>query len=107
MGFFAVLLLPVSLAVWLRLAPHAGRLKKPVAAYLVVVSTMLLAAAGSVWAEPSWAHQLLLLSAVGFAISDIFVAEKRLRTAHWSQVAVGLPLYYLSQLGIGLGASGL
>ena len=68
---------------------------------------MLLAAAGSVWAEPSWSHQLLLLSAVGFAISDIFVAEKRLRTEHWSQVAVGLPLYYLSQLGIGLGASGL
>jgi uncharacterized membrane protein YhhN len=106
-GFAAVLLLPLTVAVWRRLAPLAGSLKTAVAGYVFVISLMLLFASGSVWAEPSAARQLLLLSAIGFAVSDLCVAEKRFGESHWAHVAVGLPLYYLAQLGIGMGAAGL
>ena len=106
-GFTSVLLLPVVYAVWGRLGPHAGPLKKPVGVYLVVISGMLLVAAGAVWMDPSPARQTLFLAAVGFGVSDLFVAEKRLRTPHWSHVTLGLPLYYLAQLGVGFGAAGL
>ncbi|MEC7242134.1 MAG: lysoplasmalogenase [Myxococcota bacterium] len=106
-AFAAVVLLPLSIAVWMRISPHSGKLKNQLTAYVFVISVMLLAAFGCAWSDPNASHQLLLFSALGFAVSDLFVAEQRFRTAHWSRVAVGLPLYYLAQLGIGAGAGGL
>ena len=73
-AYAAVILLPISIAVWRRISPHAGELKHKLTAYLLVISVMLLAACGSTWSDPSASRQLLLVSAMGFAVSDLFVA---------------------------------
>ncbi len=91
-----LLLLPAALAVLVWLWPHLPRnYRLPVIAYILVISGMV--ALASVAALGS-GLPLLLAGALGFAASDIFVARSRFVKESFINSAVGLPLYYSSQL---------
>lgn len=88
----------VGLAVYRWLAPKAGRLARPVAAYVVVISCMVTAAAGAAWAQPDPVRLGLLGAALAFWASDLCVARDRFVAPGWTNRLVGLPLYYGAQL---------
>jgi uncharacterized membrane protein YhhN len=79
--------LPVLGVLWSRV----GRLRVPVAAYVVVIGGMVVAAAGT--GRPMW-----MAAGVAFFVSDLAVARQRFLTAGFANKAVGLPLYYGAQL---------
>ena len=106
-GYLGLLTVPVAFVAWRRFSRASEELRKPVTAYILGIGLMLLAAAGACWSEPTPARQILLVSAVAFAASDVFVAQDHLIKRDAINVVVGLPLYYAAQLGIGLGAAGL
>jgi uncharacterized membrane protein YhhN len=77
------------------LVPHlSADLRGPVFAYVLVITLMVIVAAGSV-AEgaTSW----ILLGAVGFFLSDLAVARNQFVSESIVNRAWGLPLYYASQ----------
>ena len=83
---------------WRWLAPHLeGGMAPAVAAYVVVISTMLAAAVGVAPDRPSAAAGAAL-----FAVSDMAVARDNFVVRGWANRAVGLPLYYAGQLLIAL-----
>lgn len=84
-----------ALVVWRWLAPRAGSLRLPVAAYIAVITAMLASAAGT---HASAASAPLLGGAVLFYLSDLFVARERFVAAGFVNKAFGLPLYYAGQL---------
>lgn len=84
----------VPLARWL--LPHVrGALRGPVMAYIVVITAMVVLAAGAVAAG---APSALLVGAVVFYVSDLCVARERFVTRSRWNGTVGLPLYYGAQL---------
>ena len=82
---------------WLR--PHLGSMNLPVLVYTIVISIMLSGA----WAVFSSAGQsptarfLVLLGALSFYSSDIFVARDRFIKKEMLNRTIGLPLYYAGQ----------
>ncbi len=91
--------LGVGAAVFLALRPRLGRMTLPVAAYLVVISLMLVGA----WAcfrtgglAPG-ARRTIAAGALGFYLSDLFVARERFVAHSPLNRRVGLPLYYAGQ----------
>ncbi|MCB2187017.1 MAG: lysoplasmalogenase [Deltaproteobacteria bacterium] len=81
---------------WLR--PRLGPMKKPVAAYVVVISLMVLAAWGAFQSGlPPVGRVVVLVGAVLFYLSDLAVARDRFVAPGWPNRAVGLPLYYAAQ----------
>ncbi|MCO4746089.1 MAG: lysoplasmalogenase [Proteobacteria bacterium] len=101
MPAFAAAALVVGLIawrVWAWVGPHAGPLKPAVAAYVLVISTMVAAAIASVAVDPSPRRLTLLAGAVVFFISDLCVARDRFVSTGFENRAVGLPLYYAAQL---------
>lgn len=103
-GFAVVLLAPITWIVWRWLYPHTGRLKWAIAAYLVAISAMASLSIGALWDKPGQGQQVLLVAAALFCISDLFVARDKFIVSQHRNVWIGLPIYYLAQLGIGLGA---
>jgi uncharacterized membrane protein YhhN len=76
--------------VWLR--PNLDRtMTLPVAAYITVISAMLVLAAAA-------AVPLVIVAAVAFYVSDLFVARDRFVAPAFVNRAWGLPLYYGAQL---------
>ena len=80
---------------WLHLSPT---LKPAVAAYVVAISVMVILACGTITA----AGLQLVIGAVLFAVSDVFVARERFVTSAVANRLWGLPLYYLAQLVLAL-----
>lgn len=72
-----------------------GGFRLPVLAYLVVISAMVVTAIGASWAGAPWT---LLVGAVVFAFSDLFVARDRFVREGFVNAAVGLPAYFGAQL---------
>lgn len=103
-GFAGFLVAPITWVVWRWLVPHTGDLKWAIAAYLVAISSMACLSIGALWSEPGQAQQVLLMAAALFCISDLFVARDKFIVSQHRNVWVGLPIYYLAQLGFGLGA---
>ncbi len=94
----AVVLTLFCLVVWRWLRPHLpADFVAPVAAYLLVIASMVTMASGAVVAGGPW---LLGVGAVAFAISDLSVARDRFITAGFVNTGWGLPLYYLAQLAL-------
>ena len=75
------------------------KLQKAVVAYIVVITTMVAFAVGTVVADSHW---LMLLAAFVFYLSDLCVARNRFVTPGFVNRAIGLPLYYGAQLGFGV-----
>lgn len=77
------------------LAPHVpARLRAPVRAYVAVISAMLAMAAGA----GASGHVLAAAGALGFYLSDLFVARQRFLRPSALNRLCGLPLYYGAQI---------
>ncbi len=94
-----VLIIAVSAYIfWWRL-PHLGNMIVPVTLYVGVISVMV-AAAWAAFRNPevrrigAW---FILVGAVMFYVSDIFVAHQRFVMQSFTNRLIGLPLYYAAQ----------
>lgn len=94
-----LLVVAVGAGVFWWLYPHLGAMRVPVGLYVIVISVMA-AAAWVAFSNPAlnrtgpWA---LLLGAVSFYVSDIFVARDRFMKPAFANRLLGLPLYYAGQ----------
>jgi len=89
----------VSGAVYFWLKTHLGAMKRPVIAYMVVITAMV-AGAGGVAGDshlPVMGRWLVAGGALFFYLSDIFVARHQFVVKSFFNRAAGLPLYYLGQ----------
>jgi uncharacterized membrane protein YhhN len=94
--------LAIGIGPWL--LPHVGdAMRVPVVAYMVVISAMLLTAAGTQGSATDWR---ILMGAGLFYVSDIYVARNRFVTPGRINRLVGLPLYYAGQLLLAWAAGG-
>lgn len=95
----AILLPFVAVILWW-LLPHVhGPMRFPVLAYTLVITSMVAAAAGMI--PRAWGG-VVLLGAIAFYVSDLFVARGRFVHAdHWNGL-IGLPLYYGGQILLAL-----
>ena len=94
-GAALVVLLAPAAVVWRWLRARAGRLAKPVLAYISVITLMLATAVGTYAFAPSAG---LLAGACLFYVSDLFVARERFVTQSPLNRWIGLPVYYAGQL---------
>ena len=81
----------------------AGGMRGPVLAYIGVITLMVATAAGTVGRR---ADGRLLVGAVAFYLSDLFVARERFVTPGYVNRLIGLPLYYGAQLLLAWAAGG-
>ncbi len=82
---------------WLR--PHLGTMKIPVIFYILVISAMMVGTC-SVLAAGKLAFSgrvMVFFGALGFYISDVFVARQRFLKTEFLNRLIGLPLYYSGQ----------
>jgi uncharacterized membrane protein YhhN len=94
--FAALAVLPASLLALRAIFPHVpARMRRPVLAYLVVISGMLVCAAGTVGHEP---RPAIALGALAFYFSDLAVARERFVAKGFANKLWGLPLYFGAQL---------
>lgn len=94
-----VVTVATSLAFFAYLRPHLGRMLWPVAAYVAVITLMVIGAAAA-WSagQGSIAAWLIMTGATLFYLSDITVALDRFVTGpRFVNRAIGLPLYYVGQ----------
>lgn len=90
----AVVLVPVVAVASRWILPHAGRLRIPVAIYMVAISAMVVTAVGTFGHERHW---LILAGALLFYASDLAVARHRFIQPGFVNRAWGLPAYYAGQ----------
>ncbi len=91
----AICLVPVVIAVWRWLGRKVrGPLRPAVIGYMVVITAMVAAAIGTHVVSPDWR---IVVAAIMFYLSDLFVARQRFVTRAWTNRVVGLPLYYAAQ----------
>jgi uncharacterized membrane protein YhhN len=94
-----VFIASASLGAFLWLRPHLGAMLVPVTLYVIVISLMV-ASAWVVFINPeinwkgSWT---ILLGALSFYASDIFVARERFVKSKYENRLLGLPAYYYGQ----------
>ena len=94
-----VLIIAISGCVYFWLLPHLGKMLVPVTFYILVISVMVAGA----WAafRNSRVRRLgawfILVGAVFFYVSDIFVAHQRFVMEQFYNRLFGLPLYYTAQ----------
>ena len=82
---------------WLR--PHLGSMKIPVIFYILVISAMAVGAWSVVGAgelKPA-GRVAAFVGALGFYVSDVFVARQRFLKSEFINRLIGLPLYYGGQ----------
>jgi len=95
----------LSLAVSIWLTPFVdGSLQLPVRAYTVVITVMVISAAGLAGGAT---NRLVPLGAILFYLSDLAVAVDRFVQPGFPNYAWGLPLYYGGQLLIAVGTAKL
>jgi len=89
----------VSSGVYLVLQSHLGSMKIPVICYILVITIMVVGAWSMAGAdELQWAGRLAAFAgAVGFYVSDVFVARQRFLKTDFVNRLIGLPLYYSGQ----------
>jgi len=78
---FGAIFLALGIAVFLFLYPGLGKMKGPVAAYILII-TFMVTSAGSTLSASSFPHTAALLAIVGsvlFWISDVILAANRFR----------------------------
>jgi uncharacterized membrane protein YhhN len=92
----------VSVAVFVRLRPHLGKMLVPVLAYVAIITAMVIGAAALLDTETVRfpGRALAFSGALLFYVSDIFVARQRFMIRNFFNRAVGLPLYFAGQFMI-------
>ena len=94
-------ILALAWVIWRWIGTKAGKMAKPVAAYIAVISLMVVAAFAALAADPTAGRAILVLGAVMFFVSDICVARDRFVQQGFVNRVIGLPLYYSAQLVFG------
>ncbi len=101
-GVFVVASVPLAIAggvVWRWLAPGLRSLAAPVVMYVGAITAMVGLSIAAAVSVPSGPRLGMLASAVLFWMSDLTVARDRfVDHSPWNRY-VGLPLYYVAQLG--------
>jgi uncharacterized membrane protein YhhN len=95
----ALVFLAASVGVYLWLRPNLGEMHYPVAAYILVITIMTFGAL-AVYRQPVLAlpgKSMILLGAVLFYLSDLFVARDQFIKKEFLNRLIGLPLYYGGQ----------
>ncbi|WP_372682419.1 lysoplasmalogenase [Desulfosarcina sp.] len=107
MAVGAILLAVSATLVWRWLESNLGSMKVPVLAYIIVISIMVCGACGIAAnpAIPGYARAAILIGAILFYFSDLFVARQRFVVGAHVNRAVGLPLYYVAQFLLALSAA--
>jgi len=95
-GIIVIVVIGVVIYLWLR--PFLGSMNIPVLLYIVTISIMI----GMAWRVCGGglhvvARVMIMLGALSFYISDVFVARQRFVKDSFVNRAAGLPLYYLGQ----------
>lgn len=82
---------------WLR--PHLGSMNVPVLCYVIVITLMVIGAWSVFGSEHlAWdARLMVFVGALGFYLSDVFVARNRFMKPEFLNRFMGLPLYYGGQ----------
>lgn len=83
----------VPITAWLH--PHLGTMQYPVYAYIGAISLMVSLAVGT---QGKAANPYLILGALLFYVSDIFVARQRFVESGMENALIGLPVYFLAQM---------
>ncbi len=97
---------PLGWRIWVWLRDTAGKLRRAVAGYIIIIVLMVASACGALIIEPTNpGRQVLLAAAVIFFLSDLCVARQRFSVKDVRNRYVGLPLYFGAQLLFGLGMS--
>lgn len=92
-----------SLALYVYFRPHLGRMRVPVAAYVAVITVMLVAAWAVAADSPGLFGWQVAAGATLFYLSDVTVARSRfVPGVGFANRAVGLPLYYAAQFLLAL-----
>ena len=89
----------VSAIVFFWLKPHLGAMLRPVIAYIVIITAMVIGAF-TVFGDSGLhltGRLLVLFGALSFYVSDLFVARDRFLKAEFANRLIGLPLYYGGQ----------
>lgn len=94
---------PIALVVAKWVLPHTAKLKGPVIAYITVITTMVTLALGTTGVEADWR---LLVGAILFFVSDLFVARHRFVAPGFVNKLLGLPLYFGAQILLALSVTG-
>jgi uncharacterized membrane protein YhhN len=102
-GISTVTIAIIAVFIWRWLAPHVGDMAAPVAAYIVVISVMVVLAFGSYGEGATW---LIPVGATLFFASDLFVARNQFVASDTVNRVWGLPLYYLAQVLLALSVTG-
>jgi len=84
--------------VWKWLRDDVGSLGPAVVAYILVITSMVAAAFGSLANDPGWVGLGLVVAAILFFLSDLCVARDRFIEPGPDNRLVGLPLYFGAQL---------
>lgn len=93
-GFMSALVLGVVVWRWLR--PYlSGVFEKAVPAYIAAICVMLMMALSASHASGVY---LIVIGAMTFIVSDIFVARDRFIDGHFNNRLYGLPLYFFAQI---------
>jgi uncharacterized membrane protein YhhN len=98
-GFGSCGVFIVSAAVYFWLRPSLGAMQKPVLIYVLVISVMV-AGAFSVTGDGRLGlpgRVMVLVGALSFYFSDVFVARDRFLQKEFLNRAIGLPMYYTGQ----------
>ncbi|PKL19284.1 MAG: lysoplasmalogenase [Spirochaetae bacterium HGW-Spirochaetae-5] len=99
-----ILCLTISSFIFIKLKPHLGNMKKPVIAYIAIITVMVISAFS--FHENSIVSQTIrntiIAAALIFYASDIFVARHRFVKKEFLNRAIGLPMYYTAQFMLAL-----
>ncbi|TGM72899.1 lysoplasmalogenase [Leptospira mtsangambouensis] len=92
----------ISTIIFLRLKSYLGNMIGPISAYIIIITAMVVGA-GSLWNHSTLditGRSLVLVGAILFYASDIFVARHRFVQKEFLNRAIGLPMYYTAQFMI-------
>jgi len=95
----AVLAGAPSIIIYRWLKPHLGDMKVPVLLYVVIISVMVMSAL-ALWGQETFritGRFMVLIGAICFYVSDVFVARDRFIVKEFINRLIGLPLYYGAQ----------
>lgn len=98
-SFESLIIFIISGWIYFRLRPHLEKMMIPVLLYIIVI-TIMFCGAWAVFGTKGWnfaGTSALVLGAVCFYLSDIFVARDRFIQKEFLNQLIGLPLYYAGQ----------
>ncbi len=97
LGAFILVVISALIFFWLR--PHLKSMMIPVLIYILVI-TIMAVGAWAVFGKSTFqisGRTLILVGALCFYVSDIFVARQRFIKEQYRNRLLGLPLYYAGQ----------